>query len=193
MLTASVIGTAGFLALYLGGGLVSSVISLIGQAKAPKKGVSGSDGASGAIYATLAFFGGLFPQQKFLFFFVIPMPAWLLIGGIFTVSLLGSEGEDTDTTVGSLRHVCPPGLHDRLGGPPGRYACWSCRCHCCTQGHLAPEAVVERARGSKEAATQFICITLTSSSPRVVLQLITSSTTLSLSGTLQRAVWIETD
>jgi membrane associated rhomboid family serine protease len=70
-----------------------------------KRGVAGSDGASGAIYATLAFFGGLFPTQKFLFFFVIPMPAWFLIGGIFAVSRLEHRHQFSNGSVGSLRHL----------------------------------------------------------------------------------------
>lgn len=82
----SVIGTAGFLGLYLGSGLISGITSLMAQANRPNNRAIGSDGASGAIYGTLSFFAGLFPTQKFLFFFVVPMPAWLLIGGIFTVS-----------------------------------------------------------------------------------------------------------
>jgi membrane associated rhomboid family serine protease len=46
----------------------------------------GSEGASGAIYASLAFYGALFPNTTFLLFFIVPMPAWVMIGGIFAVS-----------------------------------------------------------------------------------------------------------
>jgi hypothetical protein len=28
----------------------------------------------------------MFPQAKFLMFFIVPMPAWVAVGGIFAVS-----------------------------------------------------------------------------------------------------------
>lgn len=71
--------------MYLGGGLISSLASLVGQRIKGNR-TSGSEGASGAIYATLSFYGALFPKQTFLFMFVIPMPAWALISGLFAVS-----------------------------------------------------------------------------------------------------------
>lgn len=84
---AGVVGPAGFLALYLGGGLVAALASLAAQSSLPgQRGLAGSTGASGAILSTLAFYGALFPTQQFLFFFVLPVPAWLLLGGMFSVS-----------------------------------------------------------------------------------------------------------
>lgn len=42
--------------------------------------------STGAIYASLAYFAAMFPQAKFLMFFIVPMPAWVAVGGIFAVS-----------------------------------------------------------------------------------------------------------
>lgn len=89
MLTLSLIGPARFIGLYLGGGLFSGLCSLAYQHKNRGNSTrpSGSEGASGAIYTCLAFYGTVFPRNTFLLFFVIPMPAWALVGGIFAVSL----------------------------------------------------------------------------------------------------------
>lgn len=51
--------------------------------------MSGSEGASGAIYACLAFFGTIFPQATFLIFFVVPAKAWMVVAGLFSVSRAG--------------------------------------------------------------------------------------------------------
>jgi rhomboid-like protein len=40
----------------------------------------------GAIYAALAYYATIFPKQQFLLMFVLPVPAWLAVGGIFAVS-----------------------------------------------------------------------------------------------------------
>ncbi|KAJ9105231.1 hypothetical protein QFC21_001596 [Naganishia friedmannii] len=77
--TVGLLGTTGFLGLYLGGGIISSLVSLgwhrlvTGNRGKPR----GSEGASGAIYASLAYFAAMFPQAKFLMFFIVPMPAWV--------------------------------------------------------------------------------------------------------------------
>jgi membrane associated rhomboid family serine protease len=42
---------------------------------------------SGAIYAALSYYATIFPTQQFLLFFVVPVPAWAAVGGIFAVSL----------------------------------------------------------------------------------------------------------
>lgn len=84
----SVLGTANFLGLYLGAGIISSLVSLAWHraANRGRRTTHGSEGASGAIYACLSFFAATFPQTQFLMFFVIPMPAWVAVGGIFAVS-----------------------------------------------------------------------------------------------------------
>ncbi|KIR28711.1 hypothetical protein I309_02203 [Cryptococcus deuterogattii LA55] len=83
---ASIMGSASFLGLYLGAGVFSSLVSL-GYHRFSQHRWWGSEGASGAIYACLAYYGALFPNSQVLLFFVIPMPVWVAIGGIFAVSL----------------------------------------------------------------------------------------------------------
>lgn len=89
--TVAVLGTASFLGLYLGAGIVSSLVSLVWHRMADRgrtrKSNHGSEGASGAIYACLSFFAATFPKTQFLMFFVIPMPAWVAVGGIFAYDL----------------------------------------------------------------------------------------------------------
>ncbi|KAG9045021.1 hypothetical protein FS837_007155 [Tulasnella sp. UAMH 9824] len=82
------LGNSSFLALYLGGGLVSSFISsgyiiLSGRN-------TGSHGASGAISAVLAFYATMFPRSTFLLFMIVPMPAWVCVGGLALYDLYGS-------------------------------------------------------------------------------------------------------
>ncbi|OXC86251.1 hypothetical protein C344_01428 [Cryptococcus neoformans AD1-7a] len=79
---ASIMGSASFLGLYLGAGVFSSLVSL-GYHRFSRHRWWGSEGASGAIYACLAYYGALFPNSQVLMFFVIPMPVWVAIGGIF--------------------------------------------------------------------------------------------------------------
>lgn len=55
--------------------------------RGPKR---GSEGASGAIYASLAYYATIFPKQQFLLMFVLPVPAWLAVGGIFAYDLYSS-------------------------------------------------------------------------------------------------------
>lgn len=42
----------------------------------------------GAIYSCLSAFATMFPNAKFLMFFIVPMPAWAAVGGIFAVSVM---------------------------------------------------------------------------------------------------------
>ncbi|KAI5450477.1 hypothetical protein NCC49_003098 [Naganishia albida] len=90
--TVGLLGTTGFLGLYLGGGIVGSLVSLgwhrmvTGGKGKPR----GSEGASAAIYASLAYFAAVFPNAQFLMFFIIPMPAWAAVGGIFAYDLYSS-------------------------------------------------------------------------------------------------------
>lgn len=48
----------------------------------------------------IAFYGALFPTQQFLLFFVLPLPAWAMIGGIFAYDAYGAifrPGSGTDS------------------------------------------------------------------------------------------------
>ncbi|KAG7529012.1 hypothetical protein FFLO_05835 [Filobasidium floriforme] len=90
--TAGLLGPASFLGLYLGGGIVSSMVSLAWHRmmSSNRSKSHGSEGASGAIYASLAYYAAMFPQAQFLLFFVVPLPAWAAVGGIFAYDLYSS-------------------------------------------------------------------------------------------------------
>lgn len=83
---ASILGTSGYLLFYLGSGIFSALTSLWWQSRKPGR-TFGSEGASGAIYGCMAFFGTMFPRSTFLLFFVVPMPAWALLSGVFAWDL----------------------------------------------------------------------------------------------------------
>ncbi|PWY97453.1 rhomboid-domain-containing protein [Testicularia cyperi] len=95
-------GPSTFLALYFGGSLVSNVVSLLAKtllhdgqhARVP------SMGASGSIYALMTTFACVHPHATFLIFFVLPAPAWAVVGGIFAYDAFRSFAEPgirTDT------------------------------------------------------------------------------------------------
>jgi membrane associated rhomboid family serine protease len=50
----------------------------------------------GAIYSCLSAFATMFPNARFLMFFIVPMPAWAAVGGIFAVSTVGIEFAQQD-------------------------------------------------------------------------------------------------
>ena len=91
---------AGFLTLYLFAGIVSSTVSLLFSRVLANNPFYQSHGASGAVYGTIAFFAAAFPTTTFLLFFVVPVPAWLLVGGVFGWDLYSSlyrRGGTTDS------------------------------------------------------------------------------------------------
>ncbi|KAM0791267.1 hypothetical protein ACM66B_005743 [Microbotryomycetes sp. NB124-2] len=96
----SVLGNFGFLSLYLFSGMISSCVSLLASKLSHSSPFYQSHGASGAVYGTLACFATMFPTTTFLLFFVVPVPAWLCVGGIFAWDLYGSlrrRGGTTDS------------------------------------------------------------------------------------------------
>ncbi|KAK4054555.1 hypothetical protein OIV83_001049 [Microbotryomycetes sp. JL201] len=96
----AVLGNSGFLALYLFAGAISSCVSLVASKLSHSSPFYQSHGASGAVYGTLACFATMFPTTTFLLFFVVPVPAWLCVGGIFAWDLYGSlrrRGGTTDS------------------------------------------------------------------------------------------------
>jgi len=103
----SALGNTGFLALYLGAGLVASVSSLWWHSSVKKNPRFSSLGASGALYGVLSFFACLAPRATFLIFGIVPCPAWLCISGVFIwdgySALTGSrQGTDTAGHIGGL-------------------------------------------------------------------------------------------
>ncbi|ORY30009.1 hypothetical protein BCR39DRAFT_530582 [Naematelia encephala] len=81
-ITLQITGGSAFLGLYLVGGALSSIAGLAWSKFSGRRDVW-SSGASGAVYTCLAFFAALAPQAKIYLWFIVPMPAWLLVGGIF--------------------------------------------------------------------------------------------------------------
>ncbi|KAF9008683.1 hypothetical protein BDQ17DRAFT_1236370, partial [Cyathus striatus] len=92
-----------FLLLYFGGGLMSSAASMIYTALAVQQDRQ-SLGASGAIYSVLAFLACLSPNATFQLYGIIPIPAWLVVSGLFVFdtyrSISGKQG--TTDTVGHI-------------------------------------------------------------------------------------------
>ncbi|SPO41861.1 related to PCP1 - mitochondrial serine protease [Pseudozyma flocculosa] len=89
-----VAGNATFLALYLSAGLASATFSLLWHRFADPwfnrggRGTKGTSlGASGSIYAIMSTFACIQPRATFLLFFVVPVPAWLCVSGIFAYDL----------------------------------------------------------------------------------------------------------
>ncbi|GAA5856724.1 hypothetical protein JCM8547_008809 [Rhodosporidiobolus lusitaniae] len=87
--TAAILGNTGFLTLYLFSGLVSSVTSALFARFVAHNPWYSSHGASGSTFGCASFFACAFPREKFLLFFVLPVPAWLCVGGLFAWDLYG--------------------------------------------------------------------------------------------------------
>ncbi|GAA5863302.1 hypothetical protein JCM3774_000849 [Rhodotorula dairenensis] len=84
----SVLGNSGFLALYFFAGITSSTVSLLFNHFVNRQNPNyAAHGASGATYGAISFFAAAFPRETFLLFFVVPVPAWLCVSGIFAWDL----------------------------------------------------------------------------------------------------------
>ncbi|KAI0069030.1 rhomboid-domain-containing protein [Artomyces pyxidatus] len=99
-----ILGNTRFLALYFGGGVISSLASL--QWHKGKRDYS-SHGASGAIYAVISFYACVSPRTTFLIFGLIPCPAWAFVSGVFLFDSYSAyaekrQGTDTAGHVGGL-------------------------------------------------------------------------------------------
>ncbi|KDN39545.1 rhomboid-domain-containing protein [Tilletiaria anomala UBC 951] len=99
------IGNTAFLSLYFGAGIATALVSLAwnrfvspwlgrGMHSPQVRAANGgspqqraSHGASGSVYAILSTFACMSPRTTFLLFFVIPIPAWACISGIFVWDL----------------------------------------------------------------------------------------------------------
>ena len=97
------LGRSGYLRLYLGGGLASTVLFTVWAL------VIGTDqgalGASGAVYAVMVWAACRNPHQTVLLMFVIPVPIWLLVGLLMVggeVMSLSSSGFTNGAAVGHL-------------------------------------------------------------------------------------------
>ncbi|KAI0313818.1 hypothetical protein OF83DRAFT_1175311 [Amylostereum chailletii] len=101
-----ILGNARFLALYLGGGIISSLTSVSWN-----KGRNdyASHGASGAVFAVISFFACVHPRARLLIFFVLPCPAWAAVAGLLALDGYSSmnnskwrAGVDTAGHVGGI-------------------------------------------------------------------------------------------
>ncbi|KAI0786346.1 hypothetical protein C8Q75DRAFT_808340 [Abortiporus biennis] len=79
----SLLGNVAFLGLYFGGGIVCSLTSVFWRRLHDPNPYHASLGASGAIYSVISFFTCLAPTTTFMFYGIIPVPAWLFLSGIF--------------------------------------------------------------------------------------------------------------
>ncbi|BGP24724.1 rhomboid family protein [Rhodotorula toruloides] len=87
----TLLGNTGFFSLYIFAGVTASAISLFWNRLFNKESPNyAAHGASGAAYGIVSFFAALFPRDKFLLFFVLPVPAWLVVSGVFAYDLYGS-------------------------------------------------------------------------------------------------------
>jgi rhomboid-like protein len=81
---ARMIGSPNFLLLYFGSGILSALAFLGSNALlSQNQNRVYANGASGAVYGTMAFFACMQPRATFLLFFVLPVPAWILVPSIF--------------------------------------------------------------------------------------------------------------
>ncbi|WWC60786.1 uncharacterized protein I303_103362 [Kwoniella dejecticola CBS 10117] len=117
---AGLMGSSAFLGLYLGAGIFSSLASLTYHRMKSDRWM-GSEGASGAIYACLSFYGAMFPQSTVLMFFVIPMPVWVAISGIFAWDFYGAifrpnSGTDSAGHLGGIVYGLGAAMALRRGG-----------------------------------------------------------------------------
>ncbi|THH33711.1 hypothetical protein EUX98_g399 [Antrodiella citrinella] len=84
------LGNTRFLGFYLASGVISNVFSEYWHSYVRPDPKYASLGASGAVSAVIAFLTCLNPHTTFLLFGVVPMPAYVLVGG-----LLAYDGYNT--------------------------------------------------------------------------------------------------
>jgi len=97
------LGNTSFMALYLIGGISCSVVSLLLN-KSVRNRDGASNGASGAIFAVMTFFACVAPRTRFYLFLVVPVPAWVVVGGLFIWDGI-STITDRKTQVDGAGHV----------------------------------------------------------------------------------------
>ncbi|KAF8164933.1 hypothetical protein B0H34DRAFT_217393 [Crassisporium funariophilum] len=90
------LGSRQFMFLYLGG-LISS-FSSIAYAKMTHKQDYSSHGASGAIYSIVSLLACVAPTMTFQLYGIIPVPAWLLVTGVFSYDLYSTISNKSGTT-----------------------------------------------------------------------------------------------
>ena len=104
---ATILGTVGFLIIYLGSLLAGSLYTLFYHKKEPYYRAVGASGAvSGIVYASIL----LFPDMQLLLFFAIPIPGYVFGVGYLLYSIYGMKKQ-----VGNIGHAA------HLGGAIGGF------------------------------------------------------------------------
>ncbi|KAJ2776774.1 hypothetical protein GGI15_004741 [Coemansia interrupta] len=104
---ARMLGNRRFLAFYLGaavcGNLISAVLRGMMQPRvgAADPRTAPSLGASTSVVGITTLFACLFPQTRFLIFFVVPVPAWLATAGFIAWDLMGVAKHRNSRTDGA--------------------------------------------------------------------------------------------
>ncbi|TFK27084.1 hypothetical protein FA15DRAFT_567481, partial [Coprinopsis marcescibilis] len=97
------LGARKFLWVYIGGGLVSSATSLI-YANYITQSDRPSLGASGAIFSIVTFLACAAPTMIFRLYGIVPVPAWLLVSGLFGYDAYQTVNK-TQGTVDTVGHI----------------------------------------------------------------------------------------
>ncbi|KAJ1722980.1 hypothetical protein LPJ53_002646 [Coemansia erecta] len=104
---ARLLGNKRFLGFYLGaavcGNLISAVLRGMMQPRLgePSPRTAPSLGASTSVVGITTLFACLFPQTRFLIFFVVPVPAWLATAGFITWDLMSVAKHRNSRTDGA--------------------------------------------------------------------------------------------
>lgn len=97
------IGSRQFMLLYLGGGIITSLTSMA-YSHLVKHRDRPAHGASGAVYSVLAVMACAAPTMTFQLYGIIPIPAWLVVSGIFAYDSYTTI-KDTSGTTDSVGHI----------------------------------------------------------------------------------------
>ncbi|KIY49595.1 rhomboid-domain-containing protein, partial [Fistulina hepatica ATCC 64428] len=96
-------GSTRFLSLYFASGLVSEFCSLAHRSHT--KADVPSLGASGAISGIMAYLACVAPTTTFLIYGIVPVPAWLAVGGFFLFDLASTFDNRLQPTTDTMGHV----------------------------------------------------------------------------------------
>jgi len=98
------IGSSEFLLFYIVCGILSGLLAMVCYFFTGLYGVT-LIGASGAIYATLLLYATIFPTAQVFVFYIIPVPAPLLVV-LFSIGALGSQIIGYKAGISHIAHLC---------------------------------------------------------------------------------------
>lgn len=102
--------------LVAAGGVLSSLTSIAWRNYSQPRShsqITGSHGASGAIYAVVSFFACVAPTTTFYFFGIVPVPAWALVTGIFLYDSYGAVTHSVSRSLEPRQPVLCADIHTR--------------------------------------------------------------------------------